>query len=605
MIYFAWIHPEEEFSPEKHLCHHELLLRASILHTEGHPAKLTLWVPQKKGAPGQDWGMLSYKKEDEPGKGICLFRGPLVEATRNHDGDQEGHGWILSFLGQAETMDKAWNHLAMTLKQNPAYEPLAEDGKWESLLSLAPFCLYWSRITGKLSLSHACKGANLWDLTAHLDPKSLIYHHKEPVVRVEIKASAQWIQTLQGYGDVVPLLSLPFPGKKIHTYTPKSLMNHWPKTGESFGRSGYYVVYSEIRECNSIPFRAPLESYPFGITLGSGKRQFFVKRTWLDAQLWIGYHYRQKRKEELCFSLKASLPTTTASDKTVTITIPFQKILQYEDLPYFRPMSLYQKGKKIQFRGHAYQAKETHGAYFCFDPERWEWLPVESENLFLSVQNSFFLTPRGILAFERLIERAKTALTWGTRCIEVQVRGPLTEWAAIGLDDAVLLHDDRIPGGTIQGKVIRYAMIADANQEEVQITLAGRVGVPCVVPSLPPSQPCYAIDYAQEEYQRYKNAYGYAGGVIYRRYDDQSPEDPLEALIRSQIFQIVHSAVHNLPQEQEAYLKKLAKEGQEISTAHLQGKETKIDLEFVSIHSTDQLRHILRPEILTSWFDPS
>ena len=157
-----------------------------------------------------------------------------------------------------------------------------------------------------------------------------------------------------------------------------------------------------------------------------------------------------------------------------------------------------------------------------------------------------------------------------------------------------------------------YTLTADGQTGHafIEISLAGRLGQVKPSPQLPEAVPSYAPGYTGDPkngrmpYQVYTPMFSTVRGITFQEFYDQKKEDPLEFLIHSQMSNVVrHIRIRNGPKDQEALIQNF--QNKTINPEDLKGKETKINIDFIPIGSTDQLAHTLKPQILSSWFGPS
>lgn len=612
MIYFSWIPPGEIFDAEKHTRNDEQIFHLNLIHEEGKPAKLSIMIdnPNKKEKIlDKKWGLFAYKEGNNPPQ--CFFSGFLSYVTKSND----EHFLTLVFIAQSAPLEKEWPAISANLKQKPFYDELFDktSGTAESVLAGYPLTLYWDRITGKLALSHAFDAEKNWDLTELCSPKDVSFHMEDPVSCVDVTISAQWIQHITGYIDIAPAIALQFRDKVINTFTGKAFFKSWPKTGAAVGHSGYRVLYSYLKEITP-PFLAPLRRHKSTLKLyrpiqnlnpwKNKLERVLIKRSWFTGELIVGKSYRQKRQEDIHFKLNANLPAGVEATVTKKISLSLKKIVQYDDLPYLTAMSAYKQGEKIQYQGKVYEARHEHVTRFNLDPLNWKLLEIESDKLFASLQNSFFTTLRGRQAFEHALERAKTCLTWGTRCFYVQVVGKMQDFSLITLNDTVSIRNAKLPNGRAKGKVVKYNLSIDGKtgNPEVQITFACCVGEKSITNIVAPAQPTYALNYATEDYQRHINATKTSNGVTYLCYADQRPADLFKDLIYCQIENMLRTiTIKNSPEEQEEALKDVVVEN--LTSEKLKEKETKVYIEFQRIQSCDCLTNTIEATVLTSWFE--
>lgn len=244
-----------------------------------------------------------------------------------------------------------------------------------------------------------------------------------PYDGIQVNLSAQWTQHLDGELDVFPFIARQFPKGKINTLTPHYVQHYWPKVGDHVGqektrkRSGYQVVHSTLR-CVPPPHTGGLDIYPtLTPELIPNKR---LQHYWMDGNLLISFHYRQKRREVARF-----------------------------------------------FVPHHHQLKGGMGR-------------IKTLNLELQKTQSastFFNTPQGQQALNYANLMAQTILANSARCVEVECEVPLEAAIDISLDHSVRLSSELIPGGSLVGKVVAYKIIKTFESEVCWFRLSVSAGI--------------------------------------------------------------------------------------------------------------------------------
>ncbi len=392
------------------------------------------------------------------------------------------------------------------------------------------------------------------------DPDTLSYRFSPPLAAVTVGISTQWIQHISGVMDVAPYIADKFHERMINTYTGKAFAESWPKKGSFLGQSGYRVLHSHLHQ-EDTPFQAPLKKFSDIITLQkkgadpsemSSPKKLIVQRSWFQGELLIGWHYRQKRRENLFFTLQASLPSGCPDTVTKEIFLPLGKITQMEELPLFCPFSIYKPGALVHHHGKVFEYKGTENVCPYMDPRVWQEVPEKTDQFFSNLQDSFFTTIRGIRAFHHALEQAKTLLTWGGRSLEIMLKGG-PDYAHMSPNDTAEIIDSRLPNGQATGKIVRYCLEAEQDKEpSVQITLACPVAAPTQPAPHQDSKPLYAQGYASEDAICHQGTLALSNGVTYIQYDHLLPKDLFRYRIYSHVKSMVDKIlIKNTPQEQE------------------------------------------------------
>lgn len=238
----------------------------------------------------------------------------------------------------------------------------------------------------------------------------------------------EWVQEGLGEVSLGSKIAAAFPGGMINTLTPKALYATWPQEGQKLGRSGFWVLKSQLLEVTP-PKTGILDIYP---TLtpefltwdeyNQTPKKQRGRRCWMSGTLILGWQYRQKRRETVQFTLS--------------------QITQLEGT--IRPLV--------------------------------RTLNLRLQEIVPSTNSTFFLTCRGRQALEHALERARAHLAASARCLEIEVTLPFEAGLALSMDHSVRLVDPRIPGGEVVGKVIAYQLHHDGMKAESWARLAVSVG---------------------------------------------------------------------------------------------------------------------------------
>lgn len=614
MLRFCWLDAEEQYDPRVHFRCDEKVYSVKLLHEEGKPAQLDITVTQ---TPLQDnpvrkrHGALSIQR---PGNEIqCLFRGIFTGESHTHN----KHFYVLTFTNALKPLDDDWKELLAAnphLLKDPFYNPLfhRDPTSREAVLAGHPLTLYWERTSGQVRLSHAIRGTDSsshWEIDRmpSYDPQKLSYRFSPPMAEVRVGISAQWVQHISGVMDVAPYIADKFHERMMNTYTGKAFAESWPKKGSFLGHSGYRVLHSQLQQ-EDTPFQAPLKKFSDVLTIQKRSpdqpdmtppKKMIVQRSWFQGELLIGWHYRQKRRENLFFTLSASLPKDCSDTVTKEISLPLGKITQMEELPLFCPFSIYKTGSLVHHQGKVFEYTGPENVCPYLDLSLWKEVPEKTEQFISNLQDSFFTTPRGIQAFHHGLEQAKTLLTWGSRSLEIIVKGG-PDLSLITPHDTAQIKDSRLPQGLAKGKIVRYCLEADQDEEpSVQITVACPVGVPSEPVPLQDPIPLYADGYATAEAICHQGTPATSNGVTYIRYDHMLPKDLFRYRIYSHVKSMVDKIlIKNTPQEQEQAIY----ESDLFSSVPLKGKETKISLQFQRLQGQESLDHSISVTIPQKWF---
>lgn len=468
--------------------------------------------------------------------------------------------------------------------------------------------LYCDRRTGDLSQSDWFEGRKILAVHQNFFSDSLqIKCVRAPLQACTINVHAHWIQADSGISNLSSHIRRAFPLFKVSTYTKRAILEKWPEPRKRLGRSGLWVVKSELK-----PMAPPSPLYPSyspPVPLAEEGNQFTtyrVKRHWFKPVLWIGWQVQQKRKETLSLTLfHAFQPIFPGEAEHKTLEFVIQNINPDPNVYSWRPESFYRKGTKISYKNGIYKSKTTHTSRLAFeeDQELWTFKRFFPTPLGNPARSSFFLTDRGYLAAEHAMERAKAVLAASARCVEVTFEGAWDVLKEVTTDTSVVLLDPRLPGGEVKGKVVKYALLAKGETGEriVQVTLLCAVGSGKVEKIDSQATPTYAFEgYCEDVYQVYENKVNQtASGLLYFRFDHKSPPNRVK---RSHLLRGIE--LINGPEEQEAAILQHAYRSPSHLKKVLSQKSTCLRLHFKDLRTKERVDHLIPVEMAAPWSAP-
>ncbi|BDB95918.1 hypothetical protein [Candidatus Hydrogenosomobacter endosymbioticus] len=615
MIHFCWVDEKEIFSIEKHSKSDENIFDMKIVHSEGLPAKAEITISFLSDAEKRKSHCVIVYDDGNDAR-FCLFRGKLENSTKK----QDGPFITISFVACSE-IEKDKQKFVEILKKEKFYDELiyGKNPKADELIAATNFVFYWDRVTGECKMSDLFKGNKSFEINfQNFFEGSLKSRSETPVIKVEMQIEAQWIQHLSGFVNLFHFIRHRFKEGYVNSYTGKSLKRAWPKSGETFGRSGYRVVYSEIKEIEP-PFCSLFKRKPgsFAISVPVRKRgqtgeqeishkQMLAKRTWFDGELLAMWTFKQKRKETLSFALESSLqvPNDTLCE-TKTAFIRLQKIVQIDDIPFWYPMAFYKKGDNVRCSNGIYSAIKEHYACRSFDQDKDKW--KKEKNICPSVHSSFFNTDKGVEIFELVVERARAILDRGARIFKISFSGDPESLAQITLDDQVSIVDKRIPGGKAVGKVSSYKFVADGKKIYVEIEVTCSVGSKSAKKQKRQEGESYVDKtYSQQDWQVVENSSAKTlSGIEYYSYRNQTPTDPYADLQFFKEYQMIKNILlSNPPEKQEEALEQISNgvwndNVNQIDTNILKQIDTKIRVDMQKLSSSETMPHSIKAEIFS------
>jgi hypothetical protein len=117
--------------------------------------------------------------------------------------------------------------------------------------------------------------------------------------------------------------------------------------------------------------------------------------------------------------------------------------------------------------------------------------------------SDYFPRARGRQSLEHGICRARARLRYASRCVSTQFECAYSRGVELTLRKSVTLHDRRLPGGLITGKVTGTELVADGGSFTCAVTIGSAVGLADTI-SEAPGDPTYVTSgYVATGYQRY------------------------------------------------------------------------------------------------------
>lgn len=535
-----------------------------------------------------------------------LFKGLLIGSFVKIDGafgDIELIAKPLNFLDKISELQKIsrvqpyWDGLWIRPDRHNYFQEI-QDVRAASL-----FC---DRRTGELSLSDWFEGRNIIKICRKFFPASLqIKLIKQPLQSCTVNVHAHWIQWAQGISNLGPHIRKAFPNRKMSTYTERAILEKWPEPRKRLGRSGFWILKSELKPM--IPTSPLYPTYSPPILLGEeGSKIYRAKRYWFKPTLWVRWQARQKRRETLSLTLRHDFqPLFPGEGEHTIIEYTLQNINPDPEAYPWQPEYFYREGTKVAYQNGIYKCKSAHSSKITFEEDKdlWIFKKLFHTPLGYPARSSFFLTDRGYQAAEHAMERAKVILAKSARCLEVSFEGSWEELKEVTTDTSIILSDPRLPGGEVKGKVVKCVLIAKGETGEriVQVTIlcAAGTGKEGRVESRP--MPVYSIeDYGERDYQVHENQVCRTpSGLLYYRYDDQGQPERTNAgpLLRG--IQLT-----NGPVEQEEEMRRHAYKSPAVLKKALSQNPTRLRLFFKDLRTKERLDHRITARMAASWSAP-
>lgn len=328
---------------------------------------------------------------------------------------------------------------------------------------------YWDMKNGKMLLSDINSGSKqvLIDGNDILQNSLKIRLSREPYKCINLTITASWIQYESGIIDLIPMIASCFPFGKINSFTNiQSSLKNLCKFHEN---SGYSVLYNNVKETPP----GGIGQYP------QTSPEFFVnekpiklKRFYFSGQLICGWHYKQKRTENLHVKI---VNNHSKYGRTKDLYFKLNGLQLPRKHPTWLGYTHYAVSDSVIYSGRVFKCKENHISSQTFDETKWELIYVVPDAIKNEACRSFFAENRGQNAIKYAIRRAIALINYSSRYIEVDFCVHAEKFLMdINLDNSVKISDSRFPDGCIEGKVIKTKFVADADQKLLKVTIGCR-----------------------------------------------------------------------------------------------------------------------------------
>jgi hypothetical protein len=468
---------------------------------------------------------------------------------------------LVSLELTAEPLDaeEQLQQMGTRLKESPFWDPAflnsTEQNNPVEWLEARSALFAWDRLTGRLSVSDLFQGNSSVDLTGVFFADSLIVSLAEtPLSRVSVNLTAEWIQYGSGEASVGEKIASAFSAGMINTLTPNALRATWPVEGQKLGKSGFYVLHSQLKDITP-PKTGVLNLYPtFTPELMTWDESQHkpklnrARRFWMKGTLVLGWEYRQKRREVVYFTL----------------------------------------AQKTQLDGSIRPLTRT--------------LNLSLQELNLGEESSFFQTHRGRQAVEHALEVARVHLAASARCLEVEFMMPYDVGHPLSMDHSVRIADPRLPGGEVLGKVIAYQLHQDGMRSHSWVRIVASIGGE---PDVPP-EPEYDY-YVEPIYADTGNPRHYrtSTGLVYADYSHQRPAAGLIELPTSYRGDVLKEVLIVNDSERQIHVL----QSQQYPVRHhlkgvLEEISTTISLNLLNLKTHKEVEHVIHLQTIGSWTAP-
>lgn len=456
MIYFAYASPTETFNPAIHSREDMEVYAASLSGDEGDADELKLEALNTR-APFP--GRRIFFSED----GVLMFSGFITSII-----GQVGETVTVQAVGKATDWQVAQHALCQTLKVAPHYDelslPLASRNDISEILAGHSKVLNWDRVTGAVSaLDLFLTDQPAVDVIP--DKGSLAVSFEEPIAGVFVSCEAKWSQVVEKTEDIAGDIN------GIQTLTAERLFENWPRVGEELA-DGVTVMESELRE-KTLPNGEPDRVYhqvsviketgAFAIDPSVEDSDHDIERAFtstIEAKLVVSHLFEVRRVETASFSLLRPLQSDVQMGPIEELEIPIQELKPGEvDLrPVWTPGTYYAAGAVVEYNGRTHYCEFSHWSRDTFSALFWRTGMLAARYDIRQLQ-SFFISPRGQLFHDYMLERAKDRLRRSGRCVRVSGDATIPDDPnKIHTGARVRILAPALVGGQAVGKVVSYEM---------------------------------------------------------------------------------------------------------------------------------------------------
>lgn len=322
-------------------------------------------------------------------------------------------------------------------------------------------CFFWDMRSGKLALSDINHSEKNIDLTCDqiLKDSFRVKLAREPYRNVRISVSAEWIQHLRGYLDVIPIIARKFKGEIINSFTNL-------KTGlENLfsNQNGYNLIDYKINEV------APSLGMPPSKEIEIEKKSIKLHRFYFKGFMVINWHLKQKRIETVTANI---INSQIGREKNIHIKL--NAIQLQKEYMHWRPLCNFKTSDKVIHSGFIFECILDHISSFSFEEKNWKKINKIPDALQDDSCNSFFCTPRGRKAIKYAMQKAIALINYSSRYIEMTFTVDAKDFMFVSLNDQITITDPRFKNGKITGKVMKTTFTGNDKHKIIQITIGCR-----------------------------------------------------------------------------------------------------------------------------------
>lgn len=487
-IYFAYVDPTDDVFSAGHVREDAEIFSIDFEHTEGNFPTVSIVMRNPKvgllSAGRKQWAWLSW---DSVGNGLFADCVPIIFGQIvGIPSDLHSETITVQYLAKPTDYGVQQAAVGESLKVLPYYDPVwLQDSLSDPDTVLEGYSALWhvDRLTHDVTVSDIISGEDGFitvEETDHFYPDMSVSFSQVPLLSVQIEATVSWAQTGSGVLDITDELvaafkdaGSPLSSPYVASLTGDGLLSSWPTPQTSMG-GGWTVA------APTAAFTAPLA--PKSVVLTYSAQSQFADPVSTDPSVQgvagaMVMYSAVYPIGQLGINFTAEYDANRNKSEIVTATM----LADVQEVFTAQVSSGQDSIDVLQLSSNFVdKAIDIDGGIPIGDPG----LPT------------YFKTDRGQLSLQYVFLVARARLLSRARCCEISIK---TEFDLVALADLscrmnVVLNDGRLPGGTAQGKVIAYALHADASGGRYgTITIACTIGNGGAV-SASAGDPVYALD---------------------------------------------------------------------------------------------------------------
>ncbi len=601
-INFSWMAENEAFQSAVHNGEDEKIFHLEITQKEAGYARARV-VIQNHG-----YGLLWPRDKRHACisfDGDLAFKGRLIAMPSNIKGELVA----LDFIAAPADVEKKKSELCKDIKENGCFDQLFfahGEPELRELLQAYTALPHWDRTNGDLTLSNIFKGSKHLNLEGRFFRDSLTVNiEQEPLTSVNAELKTQWLQQARGTVEIGHHIKQACPKGYLSSLTGESLERAWWDKN-TFKQNGYQVQDSRIKQVKPLSKEFPVASHEFWHMDDKPKKVRFP-RTWYDLQLRLGWTYCQKRHETATFCLKQNVQDINGSQRTKSLVFPLATILGRNQ--HWQPNHTYSRGFQVLHEDQVFQCIRRHTSTEEFNPKKWRLLENHAHVDGQAARAEFFATDRGQKAIAYGLEVAKAHLAASARCIAIGLTADLADLKDITLDHNLTIHDPRLPGGTVKGKVTSYNFTIDGKTGErtATVKLGVAIGTGVSITETMPVEENYAQEQILEENPNLWNEVHNRSpsALCFRIAGDQAPTMGIRrpAMLSEQEL-VQHIEILNDADQQNRKLAQRQYPHTSDIKGELKAMPTDVRIKLKDLKTYGCLDHQVHVDVLTTWSAP-